>query len=237
MISFILYEKNSENKIKYENAIYNVLGKNDERIHIYNYKDRDKVPLRRAIYLIGSKNVNKALNIAKEIRENDNWTNPIIIMTSSNSLTKDLLNNSLLILSYIQYGDSLKKDLKKALNNAYRILTKDLKYCFTSNGEIHKIPYYDIVYIEKDNNQNYCIIHTIKDSFTVKDTITNLECSLESVCFMKTHRSCIINIHNIKNYKVSSNEITFINDLKTDLIAREKRQILKDKLSDSKITE
>ena len=236
MVNFIVYEKNNELKEKYEHIIFNFLGKRKEKFHIFDYKYKEKLLHNRNIYILGSKNINKALIIAKEIRDSDGWSNPIIIITNKSNLNIDLLNNKLLILTYLDNGKDLKNSLKGALCTAYKILTMDLSLNFSFNREIHKIPYNDILFIEKDNNQNYCLVVTNKGKIAIKDTINNLEKNLDSVCFMKTHRSCIVNLNNIKNYKINDNIIFFSNDTSIDLIARDKRKILKDKLVDSKIT-
>ena len=76
-------------------------------------------------------------------------------------------------------------------------------------------------------------INSIRKS-NYESTINNLEKKLDSTYFMKTHRSCIVNIYNINNYNYSTNTVNFINDRKIDLIAREKKKILKQKLIKNK---
>lgn len=52
---------------------------------------------------------------------------------------------------------------------------------------------------------------------------------MEDPRFMKVHRSCIINLLNVKSYDITNNKIKFENK-ETDLIARDKKKELKEKL-------
>ncbi len=101
---------------------------------------------------------------------------------------------------------------------------------FSYNGIINNITCFNILFIEKVSNQNYCIIYTIDEEYIIKETINNFEKKLENPPFLKTHRSCIINIYNIISYDYSKNIIRFKSDKKCYLIAREKKKILKEKL-------
>ena len=51
---------------------------------------------------------------------------------------------------------------------------------------------------------------------------------------MKTHRSCIINLATIKKYD-TTNSIVYFENLETDMIARDKRPILKMRLYKEKM--
>lgn len=102
------------------------------------------------------------------------------------------------------------------------------------DGEIYCIPYKDILYIEKGNNQNFSTIFTANNSYVVKETICNLDEILDDTYFMKIHRSCIVNIFKIKRFEYNENVIEF-DGVSINYIAREKKPILKDRLLDSKV--
>ena len=192
----------------------------------------------RNIYILSTENIKEALDIAKNIRKHDDWVSQIIIITNLKNANKNCLINKLLVLDYIDINSNVKDKLKEALYLAYNIFNKKKTLNFIINGEISKIPYGDILYIEKSNNQNYCTIHTVEEEYIIKETINNLEEQLDSAYFLKTHRSCIVNLYNIKYYNCSSNIIFFNkgSNKKTDLVAREKRKIFKEKLIEEKIT-
>ena len=102
------------------------------------------------------------------------------------------------------------------------------------NGEIYKIPYKDILFKEKENNLNHSIIYTKNEKIKVNSTIKAIEEQLGSPRFFKTHRSCIINLDNVTKYQYNKNNIYF-NSIKTSLISRDKKQILKEKLLENKV--
>lgn len=238
MVNFIVYEKGAKLKNYYEMIILNFIGIREEKFKIFNYDEYNSKNQNRNIYILSTENIKEALNIAKSIRKHDDWVSQIIIITNLKNVNKNCLINKLLVLDYIDINSNVKDKLKEALYLAYNIFNKKKTLNFIINGEISKIPYGDILYIEKSNNQNYCTIHTVEEEYIIKETINNLEEQLDSAYFLKTHRSCIVNLYNIKYYNCSSNIILFNkgSNKKTDLVAREKRKIFKEKLIEEKIT-
>ena len=239
MINFIVYEKGAKVRNYYEMIILNFIGIREEKFKIFEYDNYQNKSHNRNIYILSTDCIEEALDIAKNIRNDDDWFSQIIIITNMKHINKKLLINKLLVLDYIDKNGNVKNKLKEALYCAYNICNKDKTLNFMMNSEINKVPYNDILLIEKSNNQNYCTIHTLDDEFIIKDTINHLEEQLDSAYFMKTHRSCIVNLYNVKYYSCSSNIVAFNGDgnKKTDLVAREKRKILKSRLMDEKITE
>lgn len=238
MVNFIVYEKGAKLKNYYEMIILNFIGIREEKFKIFNYDEYNSKNQNRNIYILSTENIKEALDIAKNIRKHDDWVSQIIIITNLKNVNKNCLINKLLVLDYIDINSNVKDKLKETLYLAYNIFNKKKTLNFIINGEISKIPYGDILYIEKSNNQNYCTIHTVEDEYIIKETINNLEEQLDSAYFLKTHRSCIVNLYNIKYYNCSSNIILFNkgSNKKTDLVAREKRKIFKEKLIEEKIT-
>ena len=231
MIDFIIYEKDYELNNFYKTIIYNFLGCHEEDFKIFNYEDLKKSTSHNKIYILSSRNI-KCLKIAKEIRTKGDWYSQIIIINENILAFK---NNHLLILDYLSPENKNLKDLLYlAIQDAYKILTNYKTFKFTLNGVIYIIPYRDILYIEKGNNQNYSTIYTKNKNYIVKDTINSLEKQLDKSCFIKTHRSCIVNLNNITSYDCSNN-IIYFNKQKIYLIARDKRKYLKEKLNNYQI--
>lgn len=235
MINFVIYENELELKNCYEMIILNILGNKQENFKIINYLDEYQKNCERNIYILSSKDIFETLDIAKKIRDSGDWTSQIIIISNLEKEDNSIFSNRLLILDYIDYNDNINDTLKRAICVAYKILTKNKTLNFRFNGETYRIPYQNILFIEKGNNLNYCTIYTKHDNeYIIKDTINNLEEKLDSAYFMKTHRSCIVNLYNILYYNYADNIIKFKNK-EIDLIARERRQILKSKLIEEKI--
>ena len=92
----------------------------------------------------------------------------------------------------------------------------------------------DILFIEKESNTNKSIIHTNDKNHEICATIKEIEKSLKYAQFIRIHRSCIININKVIKYDFLENIIYFKND-STNLISREKRNFLKEKLLDNGI--
>ena len=70
----------------------------------------------------------------------------------------------------------------------------------------------------------------------IKDTINNLENILDSALFMKTHRSCIVNLDKITSVELRECIIHF-GDIETTLLSRDKKSELKKKLGKTSITQ
>lgn len=224
MIEFIIYE--DENGINnYEYLIFNFLGCRENEFKILNY-DEDLDLDGNKIFILHTKDNNTIRTIASKIRNSNDWDSQIIVIGHKNELEE---HNKLLILDFIEYDESFNLNFKKALYVAYKILTIKKSFNFFCDGQIYNIPYKDILYFEKNNNQNYCDLYTKNNKYIVKSTIKDIEKELDSFYFMKTHRSCIVNVDNITNYNYSDNIIHF-NKKTVYLITREKKAFLKEKL-------
>lgn len=134
------------------------------------------------------------------------------------------------MLDFISKSKNFENDLKKSIITAYEIFHLDKTVSIKQNGEIYKIRYSEILYIEKDLNDNYITIYTKEERLSMKCSITSFQTFLEGdPRFMKIHRSCIVNLNNIKSYDIVNNIVKFEN-YSIDLVARNKKKELKDKL-------
>lgn len=232
MIEFIIYQNELQLDEYYKMIIFNLLGCREEEFKIYEYNNYEKEKSGNKIYLLCTKNLKQSLEKANEIRNIGDWNSQIIIISN---LEDNIKHNKLLILDYINMDENLKDNLKSTLLIAYKILTSKETFNFVSNKEIYNISYRDILYIEKSINLNHCLLYTKNNCYIVKNTIKEIETQLDPTCFMKTHRSCIINLLNIKCYNYTTNTVHFCNR-EISLISREKRAFLKEKLTKNKVT-
>ena len=228
MTDYIICKENKEANNYYENILIKMLGFRENDINLYDYYSYDKNSTKSKIYIIFFDNFIKCLNIAKEIRQDD-WHSQIIIISN---IDKSMIDTNLLVISYIDKKDNFMEPLEESINNALKILNFNKTFTFKINNEVCKIPYRDILYIEKDIHTNNSLLHTYNDTYIVNDTIKNIAIKLKCECFMKTHRSCIINWWNVTKYDTTSN-ILYFGNIKTDLISRDIRQLLKNKLLDN----
>ena len=234
MINFIIYEPNQMIRDQYEMIILSFVGMREERFRVFDYLDYDSFKSTNNIYIISDSDIANALKIVSNIRDKGDWKSQIIVISKLRNSNLKLLMNKLLVLDYIDINNDYRNSLKEDLYIAYNILIRNKTLNFSLNSEINKIKYSNILYIEKNNNQNYCTIHTIDNDYIIKETITSLEKKLDPTFFMKIHRSCIVNLYNIEQYNYYENVIYFINGDQTDLISRDKKQILKGRLIEEK---
>ena len=229
MINFIIYEKDKNKENETKNIIYKFFASNNNEFKIYSYEKKEKAK-NNNIYILSSNNFKEINKICKIIRTNGDYNSPIIMICNSKNIK---LNNYFLILSIINDNKTKNIKLTEAIEKAYEIIINSQTFCFISNRIIHKIPLKDILYIEKENSSNKSIIHTKNTLYETNLSIKDIEKNITCIKFIKVHRSCIVNIDNIIKYDYINNIIYFKND-KTNIIARDKRNIIKDKLINKK---
>jgi DNA-binding LytR/AlgR family response regulator len=109
-----------------------------------------------------------------------------------------------------------------------RIIDKNKSLNFRYNGEIYKIPFKDILYIERDTDIDISIIHTKNREIEINKTINELEDILRyENAFLKTHRSCIVNTSRINKVDWKNSIIEFSTGDTIDLISRDRKKGLK----------
>lgn len=229
MINFIIYEKDKNLNSEIKGVIYKFFASNNDEFKIYNYENKNKIEGCK-IYILSSNNFDELIKIAKDIRNSGDYDNPIILISN---VKKIKLDNYLLILSIINNDKDKNLKLSKSISKAYDILINSQTFNFYFNRMLYRIPLKDILYIEKENNSNTSLIHTKSIIYETNESIINIEKRINCIKFMKVHRSCIVNLDNIIKYDYPNNTLYFEND-SIDIIARDKRNILKDKLTDEK---
>ena len=238
MVNFILYEDAEQIRSMYKDVNHNFFGNKDQNYKIVEFDRYTNTTLKQIKRIEGKKVFlldidvpgKSGLDLARKIRELGDWTSPLIIITSYQELKSDNLTGKMLMLDFISKNQNIKSNLKSALMTAYSILSSYKTISVKQKGEIFQVLYDSILYIEKNVNENYVTIETKEDSITIKGCINHItKFLMEDPRFMKVHRSCIINLLNVKSYDITNNKIKFENK-ETDLIARDKKKELKEKL-------
>lgn len=238
MINFVLYEDGKEMRERYKKIILKLIGPNDNNFKIieidkYNQEAEKKLSniVGNKIYLLDVEVPGKSgLDLARKIRNDRDWDSQIIVITSHEQYSNIGYTSKLLMLDFISKYSNIEKELKETLGVAVGIFTKQKSITFTLNGELYKIPYNQILYIEKSLNNNNCKIVTNDGEYFTRDTIQHLEEILSNdQRFMKTHRSCIVNLSNVSSIDLANNIIFFPNK-QIDLIAINKKRELKERL-------
>lgn len=173
------------------------------------------------------------LDAARLIREKyDDWNSIILIVTSHEEFRYEALGNRLYLFDFIN-----------KLNNFTNILDKDLtnimkQYNRSSNSitieydhELHKVELRDIIYIEKEIDSKKCIVATTYGIKYVQSSLNDLYKELNE-SFMKVSRSLIVNIKKIKGFDSKTNTIDFINGEESNLVSRDCKKELLNRVRD-----
>lgn len=97
----------------------------------------------------------------------------------------------------------------KAASKAYEIFNKgrsladtDKEIFIKKNSSLVRIKYNDILWVEA--LENYVVINTISDKFTIHFTMKSIENQLPMVKFKRVHRSFIVNVSRITSIEDNS---------------------------------
>ena len=100
-------------------------------------------------------------------------------------------------------------------------------FTYTFNHVHNKLLYKEINYIEKEQLQNKCTIHlTNKETRPIAKTISAVKKELTPM-FFQSHKSCLINVDNIKFIDYKRYTVYFKNGDSTNLLTFEARKELR----------
>lgn len=239
-MNFIIYEDEKQYSAKYKNVIHKLLGTtnlNYKIIEFNEYSDKTEIELEKIegnkVYILDIEVTGKnGLELARNIRKKGDWTSPIIIVTSHEEFKTVGYTGKILMLNFITKNVELEKYLADSLETALEINMANKSLRYTNKGELFYIPHQDILYIEKSLNDNTSNIITKSHTYNIRKTIKELEEELAcAIHFIKTHRSCIVNLNNITHIDFENNIIAFINK-EIDLISRSNKKALKERLKE-----
>lgn len=238
MFNFIIYEDDKAMKNIYVDIIHKFMGNKNSNYNLYYFSRyseemEDKVFNKisgKKIYLLDVEVPGMSgFELAKEIRDSGDWFNQIIIITGYDRYSYLGVTSRILMLDFISKAN-IETELVRSLNIAINILNMHASLSFKQNSEIIQVLYNDICYIEKNLNDNSATIFTKNNKYTIRCSINNLMKILgDDPRFFKCHRSCIVNLNNIKVFDIDKNIIKFKNG-ETNLVARDKKRELKDRL-------
>lgn len=236
MINFVLYEGDKKYRNLYISTILKIVGNKNlayEIIEIDKYTDKTLSIINnltgKKIFILEVDVIGKSgIDLVKQIRKSGDWNSQIIISTTHDKLENIALRSKLLILDYISKYIDCIENLKEDILLALKIMDNDSSLKFQYNGEIHQIPYQDILFIERDIKTDLSIINTKSGKVEINKSINEIERIIRhDKRFLKTHRSCIVNVDNISSFELNSSSIRF-NKKKINLVTRDKKKELKE---------
>ena len=145
------------------------------------------------------------IETAKELRKND-ISMPILIVTS----TRDFALDGYLVNAWRYLTKPI--DREKFLSEVRVILDKarekDKEYFIVENDQgISKVKLDDVIYFE--SNLHVITLHTIKENYSFRDTISKIEETYAPDGFFRIHKSFLVNLKYVKN--VSKLDVKMIN--------------------------
>lgn len=176
MINFIIYENKKTWQEYYKKAILKVMENKKEKyqiIIIANYN----LEIRKNITSLTGKNIfllnmdvpkKSGLDLAKEIRKLGDWHSQIILITTYENFKEECFSNRFLLLEYIFKSKNMENRICESILVALKIHSHYKSFNFIYNNELYQIPYDDILYFEKNLNNNYTSIITKNHHYKVK---------------------------------------------------------------------
>lgn len=237
-MNFIIYEDEIAYAKRYKNVINKLLMSTNLNYDIIEFNEYNEKTQEELEMIDGSKTYildievtgKNGLELARQIRQTGDWTSPIIIVTSHDEFKTVGYTAKILMLNFISKSGELEKQLFDSLETALEINMANKSLRYTNKGELYNIPYQEILYIEKSLNDNTSNIVTKSHIYNIRKTIKELEEELSNtIDFFKTHRSCIVNLRNVKHIDFENNIIQFVNK-NIDLISRSNKKALKERL-------
>ena len=239
MINFVIYEDKEIVRKSYVKMIHKFMGKSDSAYKIYefnSYTNKTKEYISNNIgyniYILDIEVSGKSgLDLAREIRNTGDIESQLIVVTAHKELLDNNFLNRSLVLNFVSKYDDCEQNLILALTDSYLNITKHKAYVFKYDGDLYRIPYDDILFFEIDSDGGCVNVVTKMKQFTVKKTISSIIKELNDPRFMKTHKSCIVNLYNIERVDLNELIIYFNNGKQTDLLSRNYKKELQERLN------
>ena len=237
MINFIIYEDEDYFYKFYRTVIHKFMGPSDDYYKIYHFKEySDKMMdfikdlSGQNLYILDIEVKGKSgIDLAREIRKyKRTLDDQIIIATAHQDLVENAFHRKLLMVDFISKFDALEDRLISAFREIYVSFNESKVLAYKQDGEIIRIPYKDILFVEKDKYEDCLYIETRDNKYKYKSNIAKVEKILaEDKRFFKTHRSCIVNVYEITKLNTSVPVIWF-KDKYTNCLARDKKKELEE---------
>lgn len=167
------------------------------------------------------------LDATRMIREKyDDWNSIIMIVTSHEEFRYEALSNRLYLFDFLNKLNNFDSNLEEDLKNVLKQYTRNSKsITLEYDRAIHRVELRDIIYVEKQIDSKKCIVVTTYGIKYVQCSLNDIYNQLDGD-FMKASRSLIVNIKKIREYNSKTNTIYFVNEYKSNLVSRESKKEL-----------
>lgn len=235
MLRFVICEDNKEfleklyisiNKImmpyNFEYKINKFSKYNDKLVEIIEKKHELKV------YILDIElGEVSGLEIASEIRENDQES-IIIFITQHPECKNDIFYSRLIAYDYIAKNKLWKDRFESTISLIIKSMNKKRILSYSYNHNSYRIPFDEILYIEKIEENQKSLIHTEnKEIFEITISMNKL-INMLGPNFYQSHKSCIVNLDKVKKISYSTNTIIFNNKEEVYLISNRRKKELRE---------
>lgn len=244
MINFILYEDEEKFRDLYFSIIDNYFKNSKIAYEINELSKYDETSLDKLnkigdnrVYILDIEVPGKSgLDFARDIRNSGDYRSQIIIVTTHDNLKDYDMLSEMLTLAFISKFYDIKSILTDKIKKAYEILTSDKILEFQRKGRIYQVPINEILYIEKQFNEDGVIIVTKNDRYKTNFLISEIEEKLNyDPRFYRVNRACVINLNKVRMYDRDQEVIEFTDNEYVDIISKAKKGELKRLLSKNQI--
>ena len=231
-INFIVSDDNEKILKEIERIISSVMMKNKlaYKTHLFNDYDDSFIKMVRSnlpnkIYILDIETPTRSgIDIARIIR-NEDVNSMIIFLTAHDELGLTILKDELMFLSFINKYDNYEKRLIKSIKKALELLKVRNIVRFEEKGIIYTINLDDVLYITKDSVDRKSIIKTNHNEFKTYKSLSEIK-ELFGKNFVKTHRSCLVNLDRIVYVNTVKKIIKFDNGIQIDLLSEKYKKEL-----------
>lgn len=224
MIEFIIIDEDKKYLQLNKEIIDKVLMNKDYSYRINAFNNLNDIKITKDKYKIYIINYdNKSLKIMNQIRnELNDWTSMIIITTSSK--IDNLYNKRIMPIDIITKDNNYEYNLNNciliSLNN-YDNRPNSLKYNY--KNVYYNVKLNEIIYIEKEKDNKRCTIKTKEEVFPILGNLNTIEPLLDKR-FIKSSRSYLINMEQVKSFNTKDNIILFKDGTEIYEISRNKKK-------------
>lgn len=226
MINFIVCDDDKPVTESVRKIITKVMFKTniDYKIHIFHEYNSDfyeisKSDLENKIYILDIEVGKKSgLDVSKVIRRTD-WYSIILILTAHYELEILAYKSKILVFDFISKFDLYDKKMCDAITLCVNNRLDNRKLILKINRRIEQINFTNILYLTYDSYSRKLKIVTKTKEYETNDSLKEISKRLKGN-FVFTHRSCIVNLNNVKTIDTKNRIITFVNGTTTDLLSR-----------------
>ena len=233
-MKFIIYDDDSALVEGYKEVIFHVMNSSKLNYSYCIFSNYDEA-LKKEIHDIGSNKIyiinvdtlgENGFDLAMNIRKSGDLNNPVIAISSDKSYKIVGFISKMFLLDFISNDNEIFNNLKDIIKVSLKHVMSKKNLSFHYKGESYLIPYDEILYIEKVLNDNSSLIVTNNDIISIPRSISYLENELDKDIFIKTHRSCLVNIKKIKHIDFD-NRIILVGNRRIDLLSRNNKKMVK----------